>query len=79
MIKAYNLSSFKQALLDIAIKAGVFLVLLVLDFVSAGLTNGKFQIPDPVVMLPILTLLVSQLDSYFVAYAKKENIPVPTS
>ncbi len=77
-LQAVNLNPLQQSLLDIAIKAGVFLVLLLLNFISAALSNGTFQLPDAVLTLPILTLLVSQLDSYFVQYANKENVPVPT-
>jgi len=76
-IPAYNWSALKQSLLDIAIKAGVFLGLLVLDSLSAALTNGSIQLPYATVTLPSLTLIVSQLDSYFVAWAEKDNVPVP--
>lgn len=77
-LQAVNYSSFKQSLLDIGIKAAVFVILSLLDFVSAGLSNGSFQLPSPQITLPILTLLVSQLDSYFVNYANANNVPVPT-
>ena len=76
-LKAFDMSSFGQSLLDIGIKVGVFAVLLLLNFISAALTNGTFQLPYPAIVLPILTLLVSQLDSFMVDYANKNNVPVP--
>jgi hypothetical protein len=78
-IPAYNLTALGQSLLDILIKAGVFAGLLVVNFLSAGLTNGTFQLPYAAITLPVLTLLLSQCDSYFVAWAEKDNIPVPTA
>ena len=79
MINATQLSAFKLALLDIAIKVGVFAALLVLNFITSALTNGSVQLPYTPITLPALTLVISQLDSYFVDYAKKENVPVPTA
>jgi hypothetical protein len=76
-IQAYNWSALGQSLLDIGIKAGVFAVLLLLNFVSAALSGGSFQLPYPAITLPVATLVVSQLDSKFVAWAQKDNIPVP--
>jgi len=76
-LQAVNLSPVQQSLLDIAIKAGVFLGLLLLDFISSALSNGTIKLPDPAITLPILTILVSQLDSYFVKYANDNQIPLP--
>lgn len=77
-LPAYNYSALGQSLLDIAIKAAVFAALLLINFVSAALTNGSLQLPYAAVTLPVLTLIISQLDSYFVAWAEKDNVPVPT-
>lgn len=77
-LKAYNFTPIAQSLLDIAIKAGVFVALLLINYISAALSNGTVQLPYPVATLPLATLIVSQLDSYFVAYAKKENVAIPS-
>ena len=78
-LPAYNYSAFGQALLDIAIKAGVYGVLLLVNSVSAALSNGSFQLPYAAATLPIATLVLSQLDSKFVAWAQKDNVPVPAA
>ena len=78
-LKAFDYSALGQSLLDIAIKGGVFVALLLLNYVSAGLSGGTWQLPYPAVTLPVLTILVSQLDSYFVAWAEKDNVPVPVN
>ena len=75
MINATQFSAIKLAILDIAIKVGVFAALLVLDIASKALAN--FDLPAPAITLPLATLLISQLDAYFVDYAKKENVPLP--
>ena len=77
-LKAYNFSPIGQALLDIGVKVLVGAVLLLLDYVTTALSNGSITLPDPAITLPVLTLVISQLDSYVIDYAKKENIPVPT-
>jgi len=79
-MKKLNVSSwspFEQSLLDIAIKTGVFAVLLVLNFITAGLSGGTIQLPYPAASLPIATLILSQLDSKFIQWAKEENVPLP--
>lgn len=80
-INASQLSSFEQGLLDIFIKTGVGAVLFILNFASAILTNGSVTIPanfGGAVTLSILTVLVSQLDSYIVDWsAKKEPDTTP--
>lgn len=72
---ATQLSAFEAAALDILVKVLVFAILLVLNVVSKALTT--LSLPDPAITLPLATLLVSQFDSYFIDYAKKENVPVP--
>jgi hypothetical protein len=76
-LKAYNFTPIGQALLDIGVKVLVGAVLLLLDYVTTALSNGSITLPDPAITLPVLTLVISQLDSYVIDYAKKENIPVP--
>lgn len=76
-LKAYNLGSLGASLLDIGIKVGVFAVLLLINFVTTALTNGTITLPYPAILLPVMTLIISQLDSFVVDYAKKENVPVP--
>ena len=76
-LKAYDFGPIKLALLDVAIKAGVFAVLLILNLISAALSNGSIQLPYPAVLLPLLTLLVSQLDAKFVDYAQTYDVPLP--
>jgi hypothetical protein len=78
-IPAYNLTAFGQSLLDILIKAGVFAGLLLINFLTTALTNGVIQLPYTAITLPVLTLLLSQCDSYFVAWAEKDNVPVPSA
>jgi hypothetical protein len=77
-LKAYNYSALGLSLLDIGIKVCVGAVILLIDFVTTALSNGTITLPDPVITLPVLTLLLSQFDSFVVDYAKKENIPTPT-
>ena len=77
-LQAVNLSPVAQSLLDIGIKVGVGAVILLLDYVTTALSNGSVTLPYPQLSIPLLTLLVSQLDSFVVEYAKKEDIPVPT-
>jgi hypothetical protein len=72
---ASQLSAIKQSLLDIGIKVGVFAALVVLNYISAGLTNGSINLPP--LLLGVLSLLVSQADSFFIDYAGKHNVPVP--
>lgn len=76
-LPVYNWSAFEQSVLDIAIKVGVFCGLIILNVLSSVMTG--WQLPDPAVTLPVLTLVLSQLDSLFVAWAQKENVPVPPS
>jgi hypothetical protein len=59
-------------LLDILIKAGVAAGLLLLNWLSAALSNGTIQLPYAALTLPVLTLLISQLDSYFINWQSKE-------
>lgn len=75
MIKAYNFSVFGQGLLDIAIKVGVAAVVLLVNALSSAVTNGSLQLPDPAISVPVITILLSQLDSYVVAWQAKENPP----
>jgi hypothetical protein len=77
-LKAYNYSALGLSLLDIGIKVCVGAVILLINFVTTALSNGTITLPDPVITLPVLTLLLSQFDSFVVDYAKKENIPTPT-
>ena len=77
-LQAVNLSPVAQSLLDIGIKVGVGAVILLLDYVTTALSNGSVTLPYPQLSIPLLTLLVSQLDSFVVEYAKKEDISVPT-
>ena len=76
-LPAYNFSALGQVFLDIGVKVLVGAVLLALDYITTALTNGTITLPDPAITLPVLTLVVSQLDSFVIDYAKKENIPVP--
>ena len=76
-LKVYSLSPVEQSFLDIAIKAGVFLGLLVLNYVSSLLSGGTIQLPYAAVSLPVLTLIVSQLDSKFVAWSQEFDVPLP--
>ncbi len=68
-IPAYNWSVLGQSLLDIAIKVGVGAVILFVNSVSASLTNGAIQLPYEAFSLPLVTLLLSQFDSYFVNWS----------
>ncbi len=77
-LPAYNFSALGQALLDIGVKVLVGAVVLLLDYVTTSVTNGTVTLPDPAITLPVLTLILSQLDSLVIAWAKKENAPVPT-
>lgn len=65
-INAFILTPFWQGILDILIKAGVALAILVLNYLSAALTNGMLALPYPGLTIPAATLLISQLDAYFV-------------
>ena len=78
MIKAYQWGTLGRVLLDIGIKVGVGAVLLLLDYITTALSSGTITLPDPAITLPILTILISQLDELVVNYAKKQDIPVPT-
>lgn len=78
-IPAFNYSALEQSLLDIAIKIGVFAGLLVLNVISSALSNGSIELPYAAFTLPVLTLILSQLDSTFVAWSQKENVPVPNA
>jgi hypothetical protein len=64
-------SKLGQSLLDL-IKAGVAAGLLLLNWLSAALSNGTIQLPYAALTLPVLTLLISQLDSYFINWQSKE-------
>jgi len=77
-LPAYNFSALGQSLLDIGVKVLVGAVLLLLDYVTTALSNGSITLPDPAITLPVLTLVISQLDSYVIDYTKKQDIPVPT-
>lgn len=68
MLKAFQLSSFKQSLLDIAIKVGATAVVALLNAIVTAATNGSLQLPDAALAVPVLGLVVSQLDSYFVQW-----------
>ena len=76
-LKAYDFGPVKLALLDVAIKVGVFAGLLILNLLSAALSNGSIQLPYPAILLPLLTILVSQLDAKFVQYAQDNDVPLP--
>lgn len=76
-LKAYDLSPWEQSLLDIAIKIGVFAGLIIIDAVTSSLSNGVYQLPDPALTLPIATLILSQLDSIFIAWSKTYDVPLP--
>lgn len=67
-LKAYNFSEAGATLLDIGIKVGAAAAILLLDAISSAVTGGTLQLPYPALSVPILTLLVSQLDNYFVQY-----------
>jgi hypothetical protein len=77
-LKAYDFTPVGQSLLDIGVKVLVGAVLLLLDYVTTALSNGSITLPDPAITLPVLTLVISQLDSYVIDYTKKQDIPVPT-
>ena len=78
MIDASSLSKLKQALLSFGIRVFVFAALLGLDYISAGLSNGSVQLPDPALLLPVLTLIISEADTWLVNWSKANNVPVPT-
>lgn len=71
MIKAYNWSALSQTLFDILLKVAGVAVVALLNFVATGLSNGSIQLPAPALTTPILGLIVSQLDTFFVEWNNK--------
>lgn len=67
-LKGYSYSALGQSILDIAIKVGATAVITLLNGIVAATTNGSIQLPYPALLTPLLGLLVSQLDSYFVQW-----------
>lgn len=71
-IKAFAMTPLMQSVLDVAIKAGVAMAILLLNALMSALSGGAITIPanfGGAITLSILTLLVSQFDSKFVAWS----------
>jgi hypothetical protein len=80
-INAFTWPPFIQSLFDIVIKVGAYALVMLLNFVIAGLSNGSIQLPGGAVGVMIastLALILSQLDSKFVNWSVAHNLPVPT-
>jgi hypothetical protein len=56
----------QQAFLSFVIRVGVIAAVAVLNFVSAGLTNGNLQLPIPAVLVPLIGLVLSEADTWLV-------------
>lgn len=75
-IKAFALTPLMQSVLDVAIKAGVAIAVLLLNALSAALSNGTISIPlnfGGTLTLGVITLIVSQLDSKFIAWSAQHQ------
>lgn len=56
----------QQALLSFFIRVGVIAAVAVLNFITAGLTNGTLQLPIPAVLIPLIGLVLSEADTWLV-------------
>jgi hypothetical protein len=56
----------QQALLSLGIRLGVIAAVAVLNFISAGLTNGTLQLPIPAILVPVIGLIISEADTWLV-------------
>lgn len=74
MLKAYSYSNLGQSLLDLGIKLGAAIIVLALNFISTAVSNGSIQLPNPALTVPVLGLILSQFDSWFVQWTKDNNI-----
>jgi hypothetical protein len=64
----------QQALVSFAIRIVAIAAVAVLDYVSAGLSNGTFQLPLPAVFVPIIGLVVSEADTWLVQWEKTNEV-----
>ncbi len=67
------MSNFKQALVSLSIRLVVIAAIAVLDYVSASISSGTFQLPLPSVVVPVLGLIVSEADTWLVNWQKLQQ------
>lgn len=79
MLKGYNWSPLKQSVIDFLIKVGVFAGLELCNFVSAAISNGTIQFTGVTgtLIIGIVSLAVSQLDSKFIQWSQTYDVPLP--
>ncbi|MFZ0685357.1 MAG: hypothetical protein WAM89_07415 [Terriglobales bacterium] len=69
------MTKLQQALTSLGIRLAVLCGLVVLNFIISSISG--WSVPDPSVTLPVLSLVLSEADTWLVDYAKANNIPVP--